>query len=397
MVIKLKNRKGLVTIFLLVIYGVLLIYPIKIVLIKFGVINFNVSDNWKYYTPTGTNIFGKVKDKIMSLETSIDNRATNYFPFFTGINSSYYKVNMKLDSLLSDEIYVKNNTDNEYIIYNKKDNFYYLINNLSKNEMNSRVKAQAKFYNDINEKYPNINMYVYLPLRYELTQMCTNTLNGYVDAFTSELNDSINVSKLEALSTKEYLNYFYKTDHHYNANGALRAYEDILNMMGIDSTNDFEIKTIKKPYYGSMAKSALNDSISDELQAIDTNIEMSLKEPNEAIKPMVIKDTKNKFYDYYIGYFNGQFDEVTYKYDNYTGRNLLIIGDSISWQIDYLIASKFDETHVINMRFGKWKNNNLKLKEYIEENNITDILFLEEAESQIFDVYNHNLKERVVR
>ena len=397
MVIKLKNRKGLVTIFLLVIYGVLLIYPIKIVLIKFGVINFNVSDNWKYYTPTGTNIFGKVKDKIMSLETSIDNRATNYFPFFTGINSSYYKVNMKLDSLLSDEIYVKNNTDNEYIIYNKKDNFYYLINNLSKNEMNSRVKAQAKFYNDINEKYPNINMYVYLPLRYELTQMCTNTLNGYVDAFTSELNDSINVSKLEALSTKEYLNYFYKTDHHYNANGALRAYEDILNMMGIDSTNDFEIKTIKKPYYGSMAKSALNDSISDELQAIDTNIEMSLKEPNEAIKPMVIKDTKNKFYDFYIGYFNGQFDEVTYKYDNYTGRNLLIIGDSISWQIDYLIASKFDETHVINMRFGKWKNNNLKLKEYIEENNITDILFLEEAESQIFDVYNHNLKERVVR
>jgi len=392
-----KNRKGLVTIFLLVIYGVLLIYPIKIVLIKFGVINFNVSDNWKYYTPTGTNIFGKVKDKIMSLETSIDNRATNYFPFFTGINSSYYKVNMKLDSLLLDEIYVKNNTDNEYIIYNKKDNFYYLINNLSKNEMNSRVKAQAKFYNDINEKYPNINLYVYLPLRYELTQMCTNTLNGYVDAFTSELNDSINVSKLEALSTKEYLNYFYKTDHHYNANGALRAYEDILNMMGIDSTNDFEIKTIKKPYYGSMAKSTLNDSISDELQAIDTNIEMSLKESNDAIKPMVIKDTKNKFYDYYIGYFNGQFDEVTYKYDNYTGRNLLIIGDSISWQIDYLIASKFDETHVINMRFGKWKNNNLKLKEYIEDNNITDILFLEEAESQIFDVYNHNLKERVVR
>ena len=108
MVIKLKNRKGLVTIFLLVIYGVLLIYPIKIVLIKFGIINFNVSDNWKYYTPTGTNIFGKVKDKIMSLETSIDNRATNYFPFFTGINSSYYKVNMKLDSLLSEEIYVKN-------------------------------------------------------------------------------------------------------------------------------------------------------------------------------------------------------------------------------------------------------------------------------------------------
>ena len=392
-----KKRKGLVTIFLLIIYGVLLIYPIKIVLIKFGAINFNTSDNWKYYTPTGTNIFGKVKDKIMSLETSIDNRATNYFPFFTNINSAYYKLNMKLDSLLSDEIYVKNNTDNEYIIYNEKEDFYYLINNLSKQEMDKRVKSQAEFYNDIKTKYPDLNMYVYLPLRYELTQMCSNSINGYVDAFEFELNDEIKVSKLETLSNDEYLNYFYRTDHHYNANGALKAYEDIMTMMEMDPTNEYEIKTIKTPYYGSMAKSSLNDSVSDELQAIETDIEVSLKDPIDGFKPMTIKDTKNKFYDYYIGYFNGQFDEVTYKYNDYTGRNLLIIGDSISWQIDYLIASKFDETHIINMRFGKWKNNNLNLSEYIQENNITDLLFLEEAESQIFDVYNHNLKERVVR
>lgn len=392
-----KSKKLLVMIFIIILYGVLLIYPVKIVLIKFGVMNFNVSDNWKYYTPTGTNIIGKVKDKIMSLETSIDNRATNYFPFFTGINSAYYKVNMKLDSLLSDEIYVKNNTDDEYIIYNKKHNFFYLINNLSTQEMNSRVKSQAKFYNDINNKYPNVNMYVYLPLRYELTQMCSNSLNGYVDSFESELNEDIRVSKLEALSNEEYLQYFYKTDHHYNANGALKAYEDILKMMHIDSTNEYTVKTVKTPYYGSMAKSALNDSISDELQAIDTDIEISLKEPNEAFKPMTIKDTKNKFYDYYIGYFNGQFDEIIYKYNESSDRNLLIIGDSVSWQIDYLIASKFNETHVINMRFGKWKKENLDLGKYIEENRITDILFLEEAESQIFDVYNHNLAERVVR
>ena len=131
---KMKSKKLLVMIFIIILYGVLLIYPVKIVLIKFEVMDFNVSDNWKYYTPTGTNIIGKVKDKIMSLETSIDNRATNYFPFFTGINSAYYKVNMKLDSLLSDEIYVKNNTDDEYIIYNKKHNFFYLINNLSTQE-----------------------------------------------------------------------------------------------------------------------------------------------------------------------------------------------------------------------------------------------------------------------
>ena len=362
-----------------------------------NIITYNNSSNMKYYTPTGTNTFGKIKDKIMGIETSIDNKAANYFPLYTNINSLYYKANMKLDSLLSNEIYVKNNSDDEYIIFNNKDNFYYTINNLSNEEMDLNLENQISFYNDIKDKYHNLNVYVYLPLNYELLQMCSNSLNEYVGIFTSKLNNEIKVSKLETYTNEEFLKYYYRTDHHYNAHGALKAYEDILPMMGIDSTNSFVIKTIKTPYYGSRAKSALNDCVSDNLEVIESNISVRLKDENDKIKPMVIKDTSDKYYDYYIGYFNGQFDEITYKYNDNTGRNLLIIGDSMAWQIDYLLASKFDETHVINMRFGKWKNNNLYLNEYINENNITDLLFLEEAESQMFDVYNHNLKERVVR
>ena len=39
----------------------------------------------------------------------------------------------------------------------------------------------------------------------------------------------------------------------------------------------------------------------------------------------------------------------------------------------------------------------LYLKEYLAEHNITDILFLQEAEQQMFDLYNHNISDTVVR
>ena len=78
-------------------------------------------------------------------------------------------------------------------------------------------------------------------------------------------------------------------------------------------------------------------------------------------------------------------------------RNLLIISDSLSWQVDYILAENFENTYVINLRYGKWKTDKLYLKEYLAEHNITDILFLQEAEQQMFDLYNHNISDTVVR
>lgn len=383
-----KKKRILFYTFLLIIYGVLVFYPIKFVLVKLNIMSFSATDNWKFYKSSGKNL---LIEKIYSLENSVDNYAINYFPFFNEINSGFYDANIKIDHLFNKNVFVKTNTDNEYLFYNF-DGYYYLINSLSEDEMNKRLDNQIKFYNDLSNAV-NAKIYVYLPLRYELNTFSKmHNLNSYVKRFENSLNSNIIYKELSFENENEYFKYFYKTDHHYNAYGANKAYCDILSMMNKSCIN-YNVKEVQTPYYGSMAKNALNKNVSDTLIDIDYKGKINLEKEIDNYKPRIKKETTNSFYDYYIGYFNGQFDEVIINGNG--SENLLIISDSLSWQIDYLIANEFNKTYIVNMRYGVWKDNDLDINKYLKDHQITSILFLQETENQIFDVYNHNLKDRV--
>ena len=160
-----KKDKPIIVLFLIIVFGVFAFYPVKYILLKTNKLNLISSDNWKTYEKSGN----RIKDLVMNLETAIDNRTINYFPFYNDVTSAFYNFNIKMDSLFSDKVYVKANYDGENLFYDKENNFYFLLNNLSSEELNSRIKTQISFYNDISDKYPNVNLYVYLPLRYEVT------------------------------------------------------------------------------------------------------------------------------------------------------------------------------------------------------------------------------------
>lgn len=389
-----KKDRFIISVFLVIIFGVFVLYPVKYLLIKTDKISFNSSDNWKTYEKSGNLI----KDKVMALEIAIDNRTTNYFPLYEKITSGFYNFNIKLDSLFSNKVYIKSNSDGENLFYDNQNDFYFLLNNLSSEQLNNRLKNQVSFYNDINTKYPDINLYIYLPLRYEVTNLSDiHNLNNYVVTFKNSLNKNIKVSSLDSLDLSQYLTYFYKTDHHYNSVGALKAYNDIVTMMDINNIKTIPFKCIYTPYYGSLAKTSLNKNVSDNLLDLDYQNDVEFNQNDDKFKTRKIVKKTNPFYDYYISYYNGQYDEIKYKSDVKNNKNLLIISDSLSWQIDYIIAENFENTYVINLRYGKWKNQKLYLQEYLSEHNITDILFLQEAEQQMFDLYNHNISDRVVR
>ena len=389
-----KKDKPIIVLFLIIVFGVFAFYPVKYILLKTNKLNLISSDNWKTYEKSGN----RIKDLVMNLETAIDNRTVNYFPFYNDVTSAFYNFNIKMDSLFSDKVYVKANYDGENLFYDKENNFYFLLNNLSSEELNSRIKTQISFYNDISDKYPNVNLYVYLPLRYEVTNFSNlHNLNNYVNKFKNGLNKNIHVSMLESINVDEYLTYFYKTDHHYNSVGALKAYNDIVKMMNINNTKELSIVNVQSPYYGSLARTALNKNVSDNLMDFDYQNDVKSNNLDNKFKPRNIVKKANPFYDYYISYYNGQYDEVIYSSDVQNNCNLLIISDSLSWQVDYILAENFENTYVINLRYGKWKTDKLYLKEYLAEHNITDILFLQEAEQQMFDLYNHNISDTVVR
>ena len=64
---------------------------------------------------------------------------------------------------------------------------------------------------------------------------------------------------------------------------------------------------------------------------------------------------------------------------------------------DYCVRYLYGDEYSLAHWEPQWKTDKLYLKEYLAEHNITDILFLQEAEQQMFDLYNHNISDTVVR
>ncbi|MBR1413246.1 MAG: hypothetical protein IJ574_01065 [Bacilli bacterium] len=379
--------------FLIIIFGIFIYVPIKQVLISLHIIDFYKSDNWKLVEKSDDYIY----DKIMSLEANIENRYDNYFPFYEHINGAFYNSIINIDSIYLKDIYLKDNIDMDRIFYSKENDFLYLVNRYSYEELDNRLNTQVDFYNSINNKYPDINLAIYVPLRYEFTGIQNiNNTSKLIELFTSKLNNGINYKLFETNNIKEYLKYYYKSDHHYNSYGAKIAYDEIIKMYNLDNKyQEVEHKLVHEPYYGSMAKSTLLKNVADNFTVMDipNNLKVNIKD--KSFKPLNMSNHSNPFYDYYVGYFNSSFDEIIYTNNTNTNKNLLIFGDSMGWQIDYMLANSFDNTYVVNIKYGKWQDNSLNLDKYIKQHNITHILFLRVSNNTIFDTDNYHIEKKV--
>ncbi len=395
-----KKDKIFVITFLIIIYSVLAFYGLKQILITLDIIDLNITDNWKVYEPLKeNNIIDKFENKFNSLKVSVENRADNYFPFYVKLNELYQGFNFETNKLFYNEIPLKTNSDNEYLFYDKENKFYYYETNLKDYELEKKLNKQVDFFNNLSNK--GIDVYIYLPIRYELTTLKDNNLSSYISEFEEKLNPEIKVEKMKIGSIQEYKDRFYLTDHHWNIVGALDGYNSIMDMLGVAKLSNLSVKQVSnQKYYGSLAKTSMNAEIHDYIRDVDVNLDYDVlvngKEKDKLFKPRVLaKGKTNKYYDYYVQYFNGQYGNIVYDYHQNDKENLLIMSDSYAWQIDYLIAASFNKTHVVNLRYIPYKNKEFDLTHYIKENNIEKVLFLYEGGATLFDQYDYNFSGRV--
>ncbi len=395
-----KRDKVFNAVFCGIIGGVCLYIPVHFMLVHVGVVTKTSNDNQVAFEPVAEkNIVDKLSNKVNAIKTRLENEITNSFPFYNSLNGLYQNFNYYMNSFFYKEVPLKTNSDSEYIFYNKENDFYYLENQYSKEELDKRLDMQVTMFNKLANL--DIDMYLYFPTRYELTKLKDNNLSSYVDSFKDKLSSKIKVANMDITSLEQYKNYFYKTDHHWNMNGALAGYYDIMDILGKAPVDNLEVVNKReRKFYGSMAKSVLNNKTYDYILDIDKKLDYDVlvngKQASEVFKPRQIRlDRDYLYYDYYVQYFNGQYGEICYDYHKDKEENLLILSDSYAWQIDYLIASSFNKTYVVNLRYDKWKKEDLNLEEYMKERNIKKVLFLYEGGSMMFDQYNYNLEGRI--
>ncbi len=402
-----NNNKLIVTIFLIIIGGVFFWFPFKHFMIIKGWQTLNIDGNWQPQQEVKGNLLDKIAIKIENSKISLENRISNYFPLYISTNSFYYDINIRLNKLVyKGMIPIAKNTDGEYIVKDK--DAYYLNSSMEDKEMKKRVDELTTLYNDLSRK-TNAKLYIYLPHRYEFQKNINGNIDyrnmyDYVDLFKDNLNENIMISEFLVSTKEEYNELFYKSDHHWNAKGAYVGYEQIMNLLNIKNyTKKENYIKVNENYLGSIANRIKNDAIKDEFYYIDFNLDnhIILVNDKEEIKykPKQInqdKIDKNKYYDYYVNYYNGLYGRVVYNFNKEKRENLLIIADSYSWVIDDLIASNFNETHIINLMFDEYQTGNFDYKKYIDDNKIDKVLILQETVTTIFDAFERGLLRKLV-
>lgn len=392
-----KNDKLFITIFLIIIFGILLLYPVNYILVHFDIIKISNLAS-KTYEPNN-GLFSNINNKVNSIKVNIENKSINYFPLYDNLNSINKKVQSKMNNILYNVLNIKyypvgTNNDGEYVFRNNEK--YIIYNNLSNEELDKRLNNQITFFNNLDID----NLYIFIPYRYEYLNLNNDVnirdMNNYRNKFINGLNSNIKYTEFRVDSEFDYNKYFYHTDHHYNMYGALKSYDLISDMMNLQKYN-YQVNEENIKYLGSMAKSASLNDISDKFYTSNFNLKnhnvLVNGKINELYKSKKLGINKNEYYDQYVKYYNGLFGEVKYDFNEPNKKNLLIFEDSYGWQIDELIASNYNTTHIIELRYYDFSNFNLK--NYMKENNIDEVLFIYEAGSLFFDQYDYNMIGKV--
>ncbi len=392
---KKNSDKFIIIGFFSILFGIFILYPLNFFLLHKGILINNFTNSYNLKNENS------IDAKIYNLKNKVETLTTNYFPLANQINIYYRGLKNNTNQFLYDVTghdftYLGTNSDKEYIYQNIDSNYYIVQNNLSKQVLEKRFNELLNLYNKIGLLKDTT---IFLPNRYEFQNlldrnMAVLNMSSFLDEFKTKLNPKIKLFELN-VNENEYQDLFYHTDHHWNAYGAKMGYEIIMPLLNKTPLN-LEVKTIEDiEYHGSIAKSSGNIKNHDYLTYLDN---ASLLKPSELVaskldshfKPLTVTKRKEIFYDYYVSFFDGMYPYVYY--NNPKGEeNLLIIGDSYSWQLDYIFANSFKKTITLNPRYI----DAIDYEKFLEEEQIDKVLILMETQTTLFDQYNYGILEKL--
>lgn len=289
---------------------------------------------------------------------------------------------LKLNSWWEIDVMGKKENNDVYI---GKDNFLFekfAYGDEEKNNVLKNITAISNFAEDMQKN--NINTFfilvpnsIYinadkLPNNVEvpnqakiIEEIYTNTKNTH----------NINVTQALAEENKNQQLYF-KTDHHMNSDGAYIVYREFCNSADISpvSLSDFDREVIAEDFLGTFDSKAQiygqkPDTIWVYKNDMNTNIKEAIYDKEKANS--IFNENYLQGKDKYSYFLNGNNSKVVVKTNVENNKKLLVIKDSYAHIMSQFLCQNYSEVHFLDPRYT-----NFNYEEYIQENGITDILFL---------------------
>lgn len=173
---------------------------------------------------------------------------------------------------------------------------------------------------------------------------------------------------------------YYKTDHHWTSDGAYYGYHAYCESIGTApmEKSEFEIQTVSDRFYGTIySKARLASTRPDSVTAYFPKEERSFHvDYNLGAKQTdTLYDeswlSKKDKYSYFLG-GNNAVVKITGGPAN--GKKLLLVKDSYAHCMAPFLANEYEEIDMIDLRYF-----NMSLREYLQENEFTDVLVLYNA------------------
>lgn len=198
-----------------------------------------------------------------------------------------------------------------------------------------------------------------------------------------------NTNNIDVLTSLEKENkitpLYFKTDHHMNSDGAYVVYNDFCknaNLQAIPMQN-FTRVTVADDFLGTFdSKAQVLNQIKDELfvykNEINTNIKEAIfdRETTNSIFNEEYLEGKDK-YSYFL---NGNNSKAIIKTNVNNNKKLLVIKDSYAHIMSQFLCENYSEVHFLDPRYT-----NFDYEGYVEENRITDVLFLYNVSNFVTD------------
>ena len=210
------------------------------------------------------------------------------------------------------------------------------------------------------------------------------------------------VNTVDIMMEKQDENTFFKTDHHWNGLGAYYAYVTFCETKGVMPVSLDEMKKIKvEDFVGSFYTMTNDESIKSFPDTIEAYlpkypVEMTRMYMDEAknvtkLDPLPYSISKSFMggipsYALFIGGDNSV--SVIETQSEEVSGSILVVKDSYGNSFSPYLSNNYKTVHIIDPRY--WQGS---LKTYIEENQIEDVLFINNADITLYDAYDEILRK----
>ncbi|MBQ4425797.1 MAG: hypothetical protein II882_08700 [Lachnospiraceae bacterium] len=207
--------------------------------------------------------------------------------------------------------------------------------------------------------------------------------DAYIDSWYSALkNEAVSIDVREAMRSAmaEGVQVYYRSDHHWTADGALSVLDTVEDAMGL-AHRSFERAVVFNRFSGSLsAKSGWSLPVYDSIvmyTSSDPDFRYYIQEEESGEKFLSCYDAKAlSGYDPYEFYFGGNYPMLTVETSADTERTLLVFKDSYANSFLPFLFEDYRKIVIIDPRYYSYSADTLFLLDQFD-----DILFLYNAET----------------